>query len=326
MALVVVVPGAGGPGGGSRPGGQRSFGPLSVGPLSAGPLSTGPLSVGSASRRTDPVHRVVAALSSSVRAARGPVPRTGDVVLLDFADLFAERPCDDAAPSGEAEQLAEELLCGWWTAATRIGRFEAQTDRRRRPAQAAQRPSEPGGEPAAAAAYCAALGTSPYFRGSPELAGAEAWTLSRYLTDLKLRHEVRDRTLSAILPDTRVIIAHGLGALVAYEALCALSDAVSVSFVSLGAAMCGPQQVFTRLEPAPRNGQGQWPAAIRRWSNVVAHSDPTSMIAPQLTDRFGPGIEDEVVEIKSSCGELYPYLLDRVVGRAVAAGLGVYPK
>jgi hypothetical protein len=46
------------------------------------------------------------------------------------------------------------------------------------------------------------------------------------------------------------------------------------------------------------------------------------MVAPALTERFGPGIEDEIVELRSSCGDLYQYLLDRATGRAVAAGLG----
>jgi hypothetical protein len=309
-----------------------------VGPLSVGPVSVGPLSVGSGVRRTDPVQRVVTALSSSVRAVRGPVPRAGDVVVLDFADLFAGRPTDHdaetysragkaaaepkAEPKGaaapvDADELAETLLSGWWTSATRIGTLESHADRRRRPAHH----SETQNSTSQSAALSAALGSSAYFRGSPELAGAEARALSRYLTDLKLRHEVRDRTQAAILPDTKVVVGHGIGALIAYEALCALSDAVSVAFVSLGAAMCGPEPVFARLEPAPRNEQGHWPAAIRRWSNVVAHTDPTAMVAPQLTERFGPGIEDEVIEIKSSCGDLQPYLLDRATGRALATGL-----
>lgn len=230
------------------------------------------------------------------------------------------------------------LLSGWWTAATRIGTLEGHADRRRRPLHqpgtqgpasqedpasqsSASQSSEPQSTESQSPALSAALGTSAYFRGSPELAGAEARALSRYLTDLKLRHEVRDRTQAAILPDTKVVVGHGIGALIAYEALCALSDAVSVAFVSLGAAMCGPDPVFARLEPAPRNEQGHWPAAIRRWFNVVAHSDPTAMVAPQLTERFGPGIEDEVIEIKSSCGDLQPYLLDRATGRALATGL-----
>lgn len=265
--------------------------------------------------------------------------------MLDFADLFAAPPAEgDAAASypgarastrqdgtaavaDDAAELTEELLRGWWTAAIRIGQFEAHSDRRRRPMLAGTRfpapATGPGGpaDPVDSAGLSAALGTGTYFRGSPELAGAEARALARYLTDLKLRHEVRDRAQAAILPGTQVVVGHGLGAVIAYEALCALSDSVSVAFVSLGAAMCGPRQVFARLEPAPRNEQGHWPASIRRWSNVVAHSDPTAMITSQLTELFGPGIEDEVIEIKTSCGDLNAYLLDRATGRAMAAGL-----
>ena len=303
--LVVVVPGPGGP---------------------------GPRSIGSGGRRTDPVQRVVSALSSSVRATRGPVPRAGDVTVIDFADLFA-RPAvepvngvdrvDGSArtstgPDGTGadelieEELVQDLLRAWWIAATRIDKFEAVTGRH------GDMTNSDMTDPAR---LSAALGETVYFRGSPDLAGAEARALSRYLTDLKLRHEARDRTQGAILPDTRVVVGHGIGALIAYEALCALGDGASVTFVSLGAAMCGPEQVFARLEPAPRNEQGHWPAAVRRWVNVVAHSDPTAMIAPQLTERFGPGIEDEVIEIKSTSGDIQSYLLDRAVGRALATGL-----
>src|SRR5947209_19587078 len=119
-----------------------------MGPLSVGPVSVGPLSVGSGVRRTDAVQRVVTALSSSVRAVRGPVPRSGDVVVLDVADLFAARPSErettthsgaarasaeekrGAVPPGDADELTEALLSGGWTSATRIGRLEAPTDPR----------------------------------------------------------------------------------------------------------------------------------------------------------------------------------------------------
>ncbi len=315
MALVVVVPGPGAPG--------RAPGPAAAG-----------------ARRADPVQRAVAALSSSVRAMRGPVPEPEQVAVLDLAEVFAERSAGraeidgarpaaaqvapdsarnqgnkgdpqaaDEAAAAEAAQLSAELLGAWWTAAARIGRFE--TPRERPPGARAEPPDLTG-----------ALASTVYFQGSAAMVEAEAAALSRYLTDLKLRHEARNQTQGAISPDTRVVVGHGVGAVIAYEALCALGDTASVTFVSVGAALCGPDGVFTRLEPAPRNGQGHWPAAVRRWFNVVADSDPTAMIAPRLTERFGPGIDDEVVEIKSACGDVRTYLADRSAGRALAAGLG----
>lgn len=339
MALVVVVPGPGSPDQAAR---------------SAGP----------GVRRTEPVQRVVSALSSSVRAMRGPVPKAGEVSVLDLAEVFSRptggqpafgdgaaehgavdqgaehgsastngagpypvsaamtpdsarnqgnkgdpQPADEAAVA-EAADLTAELLGAWWTAAARIGRFETPQER-------------PAGGSAEPADLTGALASTVYFQGSAAMVDAEAAALSRYLTDLKLRHEARAETQSAITPDTRVVVGHGVGAVIAYEALCALGDAATVTFVSLGAALCGPDGVFTRLEPAPRNGQGHWPASVRRWFNVVADSDPTAIIAPRLTERFGPGIEDEVVEMKSACGDLPTYLADRTAGRAMAAGLGV---
>jgi hypothetical protein len=154
-----------------------------------------------------------------------------------------------------------------------------------------------------------------------EAVAAETRSLSRYLTEPKPRHEARARVLGAVTPQTRVVVGHGLGALVAYEGLCAAEDA-SVTFVTMGAAMCGPAEVFNRLEPPPRDGQGQWPAPVRRWFNIVAQADAGAMTAPRLTDRFGPGIEDEIVELRGTDMGIGGYLLDRSAGRALSWGLG----
>jgi hypothetical protein len=231
--------------------------------------------------KTDPTQRVVNSLISSVRAVRGRVPGPEQITVLDLAEA-ANRPSDGAASarevSSDAARLATEVLRWWWNAATRIGQVDGQ----------------PAEDPALFDVESAVhgLGASPYFGGSPELPLLEARMLGRYLTDQKFRHEARDRTQSVIGPAARVVVGHGLGALVAYEALCALGDAASVTLVTLSAPMCGSDEVFARLEPAP-----------------------------QLTDRFGSGIEDEIIEIRSGSGDIYPYLLDRATGRAVAAGL-----
>jgi hypothetical protein len=316
VTLVVVVPAPthpapeGDPGDGTAVAGQSGGGAQ---PQDSGARRTGwrarvgrGLGVG----KTDPAQRVTSSLISSVRAVRGRVPGPEQITVLDLAEA-ANRPPDGAASarevSEEAARLATEVLRWWWNAATRIGQVEGQ-------------PAEDVTVFDVDSAV-RELGASPYFGGSPELPLLEARMLGRYLTDQKFRHEARDRTQSVIGPAARVVVGHGLGALVAYEALCALGDAASVTLVTLSAPMCGSDEVFNRLEPAPRSGQGHWPASVRRWFNIVADSDPTAMAAPQLTDRFGPGIEDEIIEIRSGSGDIYPYLLDRATGRAVAAGL-----
>ena len=43
-----------------------------------------------------------------------------------------------------------------------------------------------------------------------------------YLTDQRTHEQVRDRVATRIGPDTRVVVAHSLGSVVAYEALCSL--------------------------------------------------------------------------------------------------------
>ena len=83
----------------------------------------------------------------------------------------------------------------------------------------------------------------------------------------------------------------------------------------------GDEVVFDRLEPQPRNNQGEWPAAVRHWFNIVAHTDVTALSRPQLTARFGPGIEDLTIEPRAVTDSLSTYLLDRSTGLAVATGL-----
>jgi hypothetical protein len=264
----------------------------------------GPGSGTAAGAKAESVQRIVSSLISSVRAVRGPVPAPGEVAVVDLADAVDPRH----QPSPEGARVVADVLRCWWNAATRIG-------------QCAGSPIE-GDADFDLESAVRRLGSSGYFGGSPELPLLEARMLGRYLTDKKFRYEARDLTRSVIGPAARVVVGHGLGALAAYEALCSLGDDVSVALVTLSAPMCGSEEVFNRLDPAPRSGQGHWPAAVRRWFNIVAHSDPTAMAAPRLTERFGTGIEDEIIEIRSASAQACPYLLDRVTGRAMAAGLG----
>ncbi len=241
--------------------------------------------------------RIAAALVSSLRAVRGQVPTADRIKVVEFADLGA-RPESGPVPV-EGLALERSVLEGWWSAAVRTGqgRGEASPD-----------------------AATALRGTT-HFSRQPKPPASGAAGLRRYLTDRKYRHELRDRTQACLGPETKVVVGHSLGGLIAYETLCAVSDSVAVTLVTLGPALCGPRVVFDLLEPPPRNNQGDWPGAVRHWFNIVAHTDVTALSRPQLTARFGPGIEDLTIEPRSITDSLSTYLLDRSTGLAVATGL-----
>jgi hypothetical protein len=286
------------------------------------------------------VPRIAASLVSSLRAVRGQVPAADRIAVADFADLREpvlagagvgapaggsggpEQACalpepavaaepsvpsvssvpaaaTPAEPVLDAEAIERQVLEGWWDAAVRTGQA-----RRTRPQDVAR-----------------ALAETPHFAHQQRPPAHTARELRRYLTDHKFRHELRDRTQACIGPETRVVVGHALGGLIAYEALCAVNDAVAVSLVTLGPALCGPRIVFDLLEPAPRSNQGDWPAAVRHWANIVAHTDVTAQCEPRLTARFGPGIDDLVIEPRAVTESLTGYLLDRCTGLAVATGL-----
>lgn len=255
------------------------------------------------SRRERETGRIVGALVSAVRAVRGRIPEQAQIRIFEPDEFFA-RPQPPAGPvSQEARELAGELLQGWW--------YNAYC---RDEEQAAVEPPDPAGAERD-------LATTAFFGAGEGSAQWEAEALARYLTDQKLRHELRDSVQAAVQADTRVIVGHGIGALIAYEALCVVGEGVAVTFVTLGAALSGPAQIFQRTEPRPRDEQGHWPAAVRHWTNIVAHSDLTATSAPELTERFGQGIDDQVLALTLVQGDIYKYLLDQATGRAVAAGL-----
>lgn len=255
------------------------------------------------SRDAQDPKRINGALVSALRAARGLIPGPAQIRIFEPDEFFA-RPQPPTGPAAaDAAQLAGELLQGWWC--------NAYCRDEERPAQSPPGPAEAERD----------LASTPFFGTEWGSAAWEANALARYLTDHKLRHELRDSVLAAVQTDTRVIVGHGIGALIAYEALCVVGEGVNVTFVTLGAALSGPVQIFDRAEPRPRDEQGHWPAAVRHWTNIVAHSDLTAITAPELTDRFGQGIDDQVLALTLTQGDIYKYLLDQATGRAVAAGL-----
>lgn len=76
--------------------------------------------------------------------------------------------------------------------------------------------------------------------------------------------------------EPKVVIAHSLGSVVAYEALHAHPDLKVELLITLGSPLAMRDVVFERLLPAPLNGRGTRPPRVGRWVNIA---DPHDVVA-----------------------------------------------
>ncbi len=140
--------------------------------------------------------------------------------------------------------------------------------------------------------------------------------LGRYFADPELRSAVRGRVGAAIGPETRVVVAHSMGTVVAYEILASRPDLELDTLVTLGSPL-GGEFVRTHVDPPPMARGGE-PIA-RRWVNVAAVDDDV-VREPALAPWFGP-VEDVAVDNGPDAHRAEPYINAAVTGRAMADGL-----
>ncbi|MFJ9131259.1 hypothetical protein ACIRJS_44985 [Streptomyces sp. NPDC102340] len=184
-------------------------------------------------------------LHDGLRRLGGPQVAQGDVAMAFYGDVFrlpartlavGEPPytAADVAPG-----LEEQLLMAWWTEA-------ARTDR----AVAAPGPDDTlARTPRSVQSALRALSRSRFFSAIMlRSMVANLKQVSAYLTDPQVREAVRARVTGAIDGDTRVVVGHSLGSVVAYEALCALPDHGVRALVTLGSPL-GIPMVFERPQP-----------------------------------------------------------------------------
>lgn len=96
---------------------------------------------------------------------------------------------------------------------------------------------------------------------------------------LAAREEVA-RTIAEHRP--RVVVAHSLGTVVAYEALHAYPELSVELLITLGSPLALPHGVFHRLTPPPGTytGRGIRPPGVARWVNIADRGDPVAVLRP----------------------------------------------
>ncbi|MGW2379561.1 hypothetical protein [Streptomyces sp. NPDC001658] len=255
------------------------------------------------------------ALADGITLAGAALSRQ-DVEMVFYGDLFRPtghrglgEPEIDA--SDVEEGLERDLLLAWWHAAART---ESQVPG---PGAAAR-----GRTPYVVQRALNALSHSAFFAGlSERMLISDARQVRRYFTDSGLRTAIRSRFREALTDRTEVVVAHSLGSVVAYEALCAGADLQGLAaLVTLGSPLAVRGLVLDRLVPAPREGRAHWPAPVRSWTNIADRGDAVALVK-ELAPVFGDRVRDVLVHNGARAHDVRPYLTARETGQAIAAAL-----
>jgi hypothetical protein len=232
-----------------------------------------------------------------------------------YGDLF--RPAGTMAAGQEPLRAADldpttegTMLALWWEEA-------ARSDSRVLPPGAGTRARAPQFLQRA----LHALSQASFFAGIAER--AMIWDLkqvTRYFTDDSVRDAVKGRIVGKMDPDTRVLVAHSLGSVAAYEALCSYPELPVTTLVTLGSPLGIPNLIFDRLRPQPVAGRGVWPAGVQRWTNIADRGDVVAL-EKSLAARFGGRVRDVLVYNGSHAHDCTRYLTAKETGAAIAEGL-----
>lgn len=242
-----------------------------------------------------------------------------DVRCAAYGDLF--RPPGRKLAVGDLplrpediDQFEQDLLHAWWTEAARV-----------EPAVIAPDARTLAGTPRGVQAALRALSNSRFFAGlaTRALLG-DLRQVRDYLYVSAIRAAARQRVVDAIDDDTRVLVGHSLGSLVAYEALCAHPEWPVRAFVTLGSPLGIANLIFDALDPAPASRgtdpRGRWPGNTRSWSNIADRADVVAMVK-DLRGLFGPDVAGWLIDNGAHAHAVQPYLTAVETGATIRAGL-----
>lgn len=105
--------------------------------------------------------------------------------------------------------------------------------------------------------------------------------VTQYLTDTEIHAKVQERVLAHIGPETKVIVGHSLGSVVAYEVAANYLETPLPLLLTIGSPLGLRTVIYDRLKPQPP----LYPGKLDRWVNI---SDLNDLVAaePDLTNLF----------------------------------------
>ena len=172
----------------------------------------------------------------------------------------------------------------------------------------------------------AAISKSPFLANVAERSFiGDLKQVRMYFCNSDLRAKVQDRVATAITKDTRVIVAHSLGSVVAYEVLCSRPYWPVRALVTLGSPLGVRNLIFDRLQPRPTTdvatGQliGLWPP-VSMWTNIADETDIVAAVE-DLRPLFGNKLRQIRVHNAPKVHDMRSYLTDSLTGYSISAGL-----
>ncbi len=237
-----------------------------------------------------------------------------DLSCAFYGDLFRSAgksvflpPLDE---TDIVDPLERELLALWWQEAARV---DAQV--------LGPKEATKFWAPQIIQRALSGLSHSKFFAGLAE--NALIFDLKQtiqYLKEEDIRAQARSRVVATIGPDTRVLIGHSLGSVVAYEALCAHPEWAIAVFVTIGSPLGVRNVIFDRLHPAPSADIGIWPGQVKQWINIADRGDIVAL-EKQLAPRFGDRVMDRIIDNGVKAHDANRYFTARETGEAIALGL-----
>ena len=265
------------------------------------------------------------ALRDGVRLAGGSELTADDVACVFYGDLFFTPGSRswDLPPWDEYdvdEGLEAELLDAWWAHAAQVDPTVAGPDAEGGRGVVGYVGSRVLLAQRVRAALDAVSGSWFFGKVSDKLLVFALKQVRRYMTEPDLRAAAQARVAAAIGPDTRVVVAHSLGSVLAYEALCANPGWPVTDLVTVGSPLGVRSVIFDRLTPPPVDGVGAWPGGVECWTNIADPGDIVALPAI-LADRFGQRVRDKRITNGVRMHDLLRYLTAPTTGTAIAEGL-----
>ncbi|MEK0098839.1 hypothetical protein ACFC18_38710 [Streptomyces sp. NPDC056121] len=174
-----------------------------------------------------------------------PIAATGEEVARDIIDNI-RRHASDPQDSDEAAEALEELTVD-------VGPEQGPLEPLRMFISMMGRLG-----PIARSGFAALTSTGAFHLGQ----------VAAYLDDERVRESAIEAVLSRVTPDTKAVLAHSLGTIVAYEALHRLDQPLPL-LVTFGSPLGLRSIIRGRLRPQPLRS----PAHLKRWVNVADRDD-----------------------------------------------------